>query len=59
MRLVELHDINNPQRIIALDADDFSAAIPYGSGSAIMLKSNSQPIAVHESTTEVEEVIYG
>jgi hypothetical protein len=42
-----------------MDADDFSVAVPLGSGSSVRLKSSDVPIAVHENPTEVEEVIYG
>jgi len=59
MRIVHLHDINNSQQVIPFDADDFSAAVPFGSGSAVRTKSSDQPVFVHECTTEVEEVING
>ncbi len=30
MKLIYLHDIDNPSQRIPMDAEDFSAAVPYG-----------------------------
>ena len=53
MKFIELHDINNPSQVIPMDAEDYSVAVPFGSGSSIRLKSSDQPIAVHETPREV------
>ena len=59
MRLITLHDINNPTQEILMDADDFSVCAPFGSGSTIRLKSSDQPIAVHEPPAEVLRIVEG
>jgi hypothetical protein len=53
MKVITLHDIENPNEKVILDAADFSVAVPFGSGSSIRLKSSDQPIAVHETPEEV------
>ena len=53
MKRMTLHDMNNPTEIVILDAEDFSVAVPFASGSSIRLKSSDQPIAVHETPEEV------
>lgn len=59
MKLVVLHDINNPSQKIPFDSEDFDAAVPYGPGSAVRLKSSDQPIAVHETPDEVIALLEG
>ena len=53
MRLITLHDVNNPMQQIPVDADDFSTAVPLGTGSAVRLKSSDAPVMVHESPEEI------
>jgi hypothetical protein len=36
-----------------MDAEDFSVAVPFGTGSSVKLKSADTPIACHESPIEV------
>lgn len=57
MRLLILHDIMNPQREIPIDADDFSAAAPFGQGSAVRIKSGDTPLAVHETPEQIIQMI--
>ena len=57
MKLVTLHDLNNPSQEIGLDADDFSLVAPFGSGSSVRVKSSDQPIAVHEAPERVLEIV--
>jgi hypothetical protein len=57
MKLITLHDLNNPSQEIGIDADDFSLAVPFGSGSSVRVKSSDQPIAVHESPERVLEIV--
>ena len=57
MKLIHLHDINNPSQRIPMDAEDFSVAVPYGTGSSVRLKSSDQPIACHEDPDTVEQIV--
>lgn len=57
MNIIVLHDINNPTQEIEMDAEDFSIAVPFGSGSSIRLKSSDQPIAVAENPRQVQEIV--
>jgi len=57
MRLIELHDKNNPTRVIAIDADDFSAAVPHLDGSAVRLKDGDALYIVHETPEEIVELL--
>lgn len=57
MKLIALHDLNNPSQEIGLDAEDFSLAVPFGSGSSVRVKSSDQPIAVHETPKQVLELV--
>jgi hypothetical protein len=53
MRLISLHDLNNPSREIAVDADEISAVEPLATGSAIRLCGGEMPVLVHESPGEI------
>jgi hypothetical protein len=57
MRIAILHDMNNPTQEVPLDADDFSRAVPSGSGSAVYTKSSDAPFLVHETPREVVGII--
>lgn len=59
MRLIILHDINNPSREVPLDPTDYSNAAPMNTGAAVRLKSSDVPILVHESPEEVRAIIEG
>ena len=59
MRLIELHDVNNPSRVFWFDADDFSTAIPQNQGCAVFRKESDIVLYVHESTEEVMMLIEG
>lgn len=53
MKIVRLHDLNNPSRIIPFDAADFSAAVPYLGGSALKLKDCEALIPVIETAEQI------
>jgi hypothetical protein len=57
MKLIHLHDINNPSQVIPMDAEDFSVAVPFGTGSSVKLKSADTPIACHEDPETVEQIV--
>ena len=57
MRIITLHDYYNPERIIAMDPEDFSAAVPFLSGSALRTKSSDAPILVHETPEQILEIL--
>ena len=57
MHVATLHDMNNPTQEIPLDAEDFSRAIPLGSGSAVYMKAVDMPFLVRETPKEVIEII--
>ena len=59
MRLIELHDVNNPSRIVPFDADDFSTVIPQNQGCAVIRKDSDIVVYVHESACEVMMLIEG
>jgi hypothetical protein len=57
MKIVIFHDAMNPDQILPMDAEDFSAAWPQPNGSAVRLKSSDTCLLVHETTTEVLKII--
>lgn len=57
MKVVHLHDHLNPDRIIPLDAEDFSCAVPFGSGSTVLRKETDLPLCVHETPEQVEALV--
>jgi aspartate 1-decarboxylase len=59
MRIVELHDKNNPSRVIPIDAEDFSIAVPYNGGAAVKLKDGDALYIVSETPEEVEALVVG
>ena len=59
MRLIELHDVNNPTRVLPFDADDFARAIPMNQGCAVFGKGSDYAVLVHESSEEVMMLIEG
>ena len=54
---MHLHDHLSPDKLIPLDADDFSCAMPFGSGSTVLRKESDQPLCVHETPEEVEALV--
>jgi hypothetical protein len=59
MRLIELHDVNNPSRVVPFDVDDFSSAIPMNQGCAVIRKDSDIITYVHESAEEVMLLVEG
>ena len=57
MKIIVLHDAVNPDQILPMDAEDFSAAWLQPNGSAIRLKDSDRELLVHEKTTEVLKII--
>jgi hypothetical protein len=57
MRLITLHDYNNPEHIIAMDPEDFSTAAPYLSGAALRTKNSDAPILIHETPEQILEIL--
>jgi hypothetical protein len=57
MKIVYLHDMNNPNNEIPLDARDFSTAFPYLLGSAVRLKSSDSSFPVHEKPLDVVRMV--
>lgn len=53
MKIIELHDKNNPTQVIPLVADSFELAVPYLGGAGIKLKSSDAFIVVHETPEEI------
>jgi len=53
MKLLILHDINSPDRVIPLDSDEFAMARPYLSGSEVKLKDSDDWSRVHETPEEI------
>jgi hypothetical protein len=59
MRIIELHDVNSPNRVIPFDADYFSLALPQNQGCAVFAKDSTFALLVHESTEEVTMLVQG
>ena len=59
MKLIVLHDINNPDRVLPMDAEDFSAAQPYLGGALVYRKDSDTPLTVYETPEKVLEIIQG
>lgn len=57
MKLLILHDLNNPNREVPIDASDYSMASPLATGSAVLTKASGQPVLVHESPEEIARMI--
>lgn len=57
MRIIQLHDVNNPSRALPFDADDFSTVIPMNQGCAVFAKGSDHAILVHESSEEVMTLV--
>lgn len=57
MQLIKLHDMNNPNREIPMDAADFSVALPYLEGSAVRLKSSDSCFLVYETPEQIEAIL--
>lgn len=57
MRLLILHDLNNPNQEIPIDVEDYSSASPLPTGSALRTKSSDMPLMVHESPHEIIQMI--
>jgi len=58
MKIIILHDTNNPEKIIPMDAEDFSVALPYLNGScAVRTKSSDSAFMVKESTEEILKML--
>jgi len=53
MLIIELHDKNNPDRIVPFDAADFSIALPSLGGSLLKLKSDGGLIPVEETPDQI------
>ena len=51
--MLRLHDLNNPSRVVLVDAEDIVVISAMPSGSAILLKDVANPLYVHESTDEI------
>jgi hypothetical protein len=57
MRLIILHDLNNPAREVPIDAGDYSSAVGLASGSAVRMKSSDAPLLVAESPEEIVRIL--
>lgn len=57
MKILKLHDMNNPTRLVPIDVEDYSTAVPCGSGSAVRLKSSDAPVLVHETPEEITAML--
>ena len=57
MNLIELHDKNNPERVVPIDADDFSAAFPYLGGAMLRLKDGDALYPVAETPEAIAELL--
>jgi len=57
MKIIKLHDKNNPERIIPFDAADFSMAVPMLGGSALRLKSSDSLTQVLETPEEILDLL--
>lgn len=55
MKMITLHDHLNPSQEVEVDADAIASITPFGSGSAIDV--GGMIVAVHESPSEVEQII--
>jgi len=57
--IITLHDLNNPTREIKFDHADFSEAMPTntGTGSLLLRKDSDLATFVHESPSEVEDLV--
>jgi hypothetical protein len=56
MKLLILHDINNPTRIIPMDPADFSMAAPYLSGGMVYVKDR-EAVLVHETPEAIAALL--
>jgi len=52
MKIVELHDRINPDRIVPFNAEQFLVALPYNGGSLLTL-TDTQPVYVKETPEEI------
>ena len=57
MHIVKLHDKLNPDRIVPIDAADFSAAFPYLGGSWLRLKDGDQLFPISETPEQIMALI--
>jgi len=57
VKILVLHDLNNPEKIVPFDMDDFSAAQPWNGGSWLKLKSSDAPLLVKESTEVILKLL--
>jgi len=57
MKLLRLHSLNNPDELVFIDSDDFSAAQALPTGSAVKLKDTDTPVLVHESAEEISRLL--
>jgi len=57
MKIIKLHDLNNPTRIVPFDAADFSVAVPYLGGAALRLKSGDALIPVIETPEQILDLL--
>ncbi len=57
MKIVELHDKVNPDRVVPFDAEDYSAAVPYCGGAGLKLKDSDGLLLVHETPEEIEALV--
>ncbi len=53
MKILILHDINSPDRVIPCDAEEFAMARPYLSGSEVKMKDSDDWARVHESPEDI------
>ena len=57
MKLIRLHDKINPDRVVPIDAADFSAAFPYLGGSWLRLKDGDQLFPISETPDQIYALI--
>lgn len=57
MKMVMLHDMNNPTQKKFLVVENFCNVEPLGSGSAVKVSDSDVPLLVHETPEEVDKII--
>ena len=57
MKIVKLHDKLSPDRIVPIDAADFSGAFPNNGGSWLKLKDGDQLFPVAETPEEIMQLL--
>ncbi len=57
MKILRLHDINNPTREVLFPSDEFGGTLPLATGCVVLRKDSDVVTYVHESEDEVATLL--